>query len=163
MSITARIAAQSSGVTQRPHPERPVGVGVDAALDLEVHVLERRRPGHGGEHRHLPGHEGGDDAGEGGAVVDDEVQPAGVDVDRRARRRAPADVAERPGRRRAPPRSTSAGEARQQRGGELVGRAEGAQPAEVEHADAVGEPAGLAEEVGAEHDGAPVLGGERRR
>ena len=59
-----------------------------------------------------------------------------------------------------PPRSTSTSEAGPQVGGDLVGATEDHEATAVQDRHAVGQAAGLAQEVGAEHDGAALLGGE---
>ena len=134
--------------------------GRDARLDREVHVLERRRLGLGAVHvRRRAPRAGGRGAAPPRGRSTRTSAPSGVgatiDTPRLARSGVGGGGVDRAAELEL--RVDAVPQAR----GDLLRPAEGVQHAAVEHRHAVGQAAGLAEEVGAEHDGAAVLGGQR--
>ena len=125
-------------------------------LDLEVHVLQRRLVGVGSVHRHPRRDHGGEHGGhDSRSGLEPGPSPAAATSARpspprrgRGSRSTPDPEIERGGA--CPP--TARGRSRR--------RSARPQPTLDEDGHRVGEAPGLAEEVGAEHDRAPVLGGQ---
>ena len=115
--------------------------------------------GHRAVDGHLASDEGGDDYGEHVAIAHPKVCAIGG----RGRGGHAVDLAHQRERAVVDGRSeVDVGfEAVPQLGSQLIGAAEGLQPASMQHGHAVGEPSGFTEEVRAHDDRSSVFGGER--